>query len=34
MKGGMVDQLRTSWNPLVAWLRDVQAWVQSTQAIN
>jgi hypothetical protein len=22
----MVDQLRTSWNPLVSWLRDVQAW--------
>jgi hypothetical protein len=22
----MVDQLRASWNPLMAWLRDVQAW--------
>lgn len=22
----LVDQLRTSWNPLVSWLRDVQAW--------
>jgi hypothetical protein len=30
----LVDQLRTSWNPLVSWLRDVQAWMQSTQAVN
>lgn len=22
---GLVDQLRTSWDPLVAWLRDIQA---------
>jgi len=22
----MVDQLRGSWNSLLAWLRDVQAW--------
>jgi hypothetical protein len=24
----LVEQIRTSWNPLVAWLRDVQAWAQ------
>jgi len=22
----LVDQLRAGWNPLVEWLRDVQAW--------
>ena len=22
----MVDQLRGSWNSLLTWLRDVQAW--------
>lgn len=22
----MVEQLRGSWNPLLSWLRDVQAW--------
>ena len=25
----MVDQLRASWNPLLAWLREVQVWGQA-----
>jgi hypothetical protein len=28
LKKLMVDQLRAGWNPLVAWLRDIQAWGQ------
>lgn len=27
-KVSLVDQLRESWNPLLAWLRDVHAWGQ------
>ena len=26
---GMVDQLRASWNSLLSWLREVQAWGQA-----
>jgi hypothetical protein len=26
LKKLMVEQLRASWNPLLSWLRDVQAW--------
>lgn len=33
-KESMVEQIRTSWNPLVSWLRDVQAWMQSSQVVN
>jgi hypothetical protein len=25
----MVDQLRANWNPLLAWLREVQVWGQA-----
>jgi hypothetical protein len=25
----MVDQLRASWNSLLSWLREVQAWGQA-----
>jgi hypothetical protein len=27
-----VDQLRASWNSLLSWLRDVQAWGQGAEA--
>ena len=27
----MVEQLRASWNSLLAWLHDVQAWVQAEE---
>ena len=27
----MVDQLRSSWNPLLSWLREVQAWGQAAE---
>jgi hypothetical protein len=26
LERGMVDQLRASWNSLLSWLREVQAW--------
>ena len=26
----LVDRLRQNWNPLIAWLRDAQAWMQSS----
>jgi len=28
----MVDQLRASWNSLLSWLREVQAWGQGAEA--
>jgi hypothetical protein len=34
-KGGerlLVDQLRASWNSLLSWLREVQAWGQGAEA--
>jgi len=27
----MEEQIRASWNPLLAWLRDVQAWGQAAE---
>jgi hypothetical protein len=27
-----VDQLRASWNSLLSWLREVQAWGQGAEA--
>ncbi len=27
----MVEQLRAGWNSLLAWLRDVQAWVHAEE---
>lgn len=29
-----MDQLRGSWNPLLSWLRDVQAWSASAEALD
>jgi hypothetical protein len=27
----MVEQLRASWNPILSWLREVQAWGQAAE---
>jgi len=27
----LVEQLRGSWNPLLSWLREVQAWGQAAE---
>jgi hypothetical protein len=27
----MVEQLRASWNSLLSWLREVQAWGQAVE---
>jgi hypothetical protein len=32
LKKLMVEQIRTSWNPLLAWLREVQAWGVESEA--
>jgi hypothetical protein len=29
----MVDQLRTSWNSLLVWLRAVEAWGRSADMV-
>jgi hypothetical protein len=33
LKRVMVEQMRRSWNSLLAWLREVQTWGQAARAV-